>query len=112
MINYNGRKFRLLSNTENGEVNSNTTFVYKQVGNIVTSNYDGDNIVTGHLVAIVSADGELDMRYHHINDKGELMTGICRSTPEILSNGKIRLYEQWQWTCGDYAQGSSVIEEE
>lgn len=33
------------------------------------------------------------------------------STPEILSNGKIRLLEQWQWTNGDNSTGKSIIEE-
>jgi hypothetical protein len=52
------------------------------------------------------------MRYHQVNDKGELMTGICRSTPELLPNGKIRLHEQWEWTSGDLSKGTSIIEEQ
>lgn len=51
------------------------------------------------------------MRYHQINLNDELMTGICNSKPEILPNGKIRLYENWQWTSGDHSEGQSVIEE-
>jgi len=46
-----------------------------------------------------------------VNDKNELMTGVCRSVPEILSNGKIRLHEEWKWTSGDGSQGRSIIEE-
>jgi hypothetical protein len=52
------------------------------------------------------------MRYHQVNDKDELMTGICTSKPEILENGKIRLHENWEWTSGDQSKGSSIIEEE
>ena len=33
------------------------------------------------------------MRYHQVNDRGELMTGVCRSTPEVLPDGRIRLHE-------------------
>jgi hypothetical protein len=51
------------------------------------------------------------MRYHQVNTKGELMTGICFSTPEILLNGKIRLHEKWEWTSGDKSVGESIIEE-
>ena len=36
------------------------------------------------------------MRYHQVNDAGEIMTGTCQSSPEILNNGKIRLHETWQ----------------
>jgi len=52
------------------------------------------------------------MRYHQVNQKGELMTGMCKSMPEILENGKIRLHESWEWTSGDKSKGSSIIEEQ
>jgi len=39
------------------------------------------------------------------------MTGVCRSVPEVMSNGKIRLHETWQWTSGDGSGGSSVLGE-
>jgi hypothetical protein len=39
------------------------------------------------------------------------MTGKCFSKPEILTNGKIRLHETWQWTSGDLSTGTSIIEE-
>jgi hypothetical protein len=52
------------------------------------------------------------MRYHHVNTNGELMTGICRSTPELLPSGKIRLHEEWQWTSGDGSKGKSIVEEQ
>jgi hypothetical protein len=51
------------------------------------------------------------MRYHQVNDKDELMTGICISRPEILADGKIRLHESWEWTSGDKSTGKSIIEE-
>ena len=51
------------------------------------------------------------MRYHHVNAAGELMTGVCRSTPELLPDGRVRLHERWQWTSGDGSSGESVIEE-
>ena len=39
------------------------------------------------------------------------MTGICFSKPEIMENGKIRLYETWEWTSGDNSKGNSILEE-
>jgi len=39
------------------------------------------------------------------------MTGKCTSIPEILSNGKVRLHEEWEWTSGDKSRGCSIIEE-
>ena len=111
-INYNNRIFKPVINSENGETSSETTFHYKQYGNILTAEYSGGKIVYGHLMGLVDESGHIDMRYHQINTAGELMTGICHSKPEILENGKIRLHETWQWTSGDMSKGESVIEEQ
>lgn len=110
-INYNDRRFRSVSNSESGEVSAETVFHYHQNGSVVTADYSGGKIVQGNLIAIVDEDGSLDMRYQHINSDGELMTGICTSTPEIMSDGRIRLHEKWQWTCCNGDSGESVIEE-
>ena len=112
MINYNNRIFNPISNSENGEVDLSMQFEYKQSGNIVTCSYTGGRIRSGQLIALVDDKGYLNMRYHQINIHGEIMTGICQSTPEILPNGKIRLYEKWKWTAGDFSKGESVLEEQ
>lgn len=111
MINYHNKKFKPIQSTKNGEVNEDTTFTYLQQHNILTCKYEGGSIISGHLIGIVNKKGSINMRYHHINIQGELMTGICNSTPEIQPNGKIRLYEKWQWTSGDQSKGESILEE-
>jgi len=110
-INYDNRVFRSVSNSGTGEVGRETIFRYRQEGEIVWATYKGGEIVLGSLIAKCEADANLDIRYQHINKKGGLMTGTCRSKPEILSDGRIRLHEKWQWTCGDLSSGESVIEE-
>jgi hypothetical protein len=112
MLNYDDRIFRAIVNSENGETSNETVFIYQQRGNIVTSEYSGGRIIKGHLIGLVDENGVIEMRYHHINDTGELMTGTCKSTPEILNNGKIRLHENWAWTSGDKTKGTSIIEEQ
>jgi len=110
-LNYDNRYFVSASNTENGEVDANTIFHYRQRDDVVWATYEGGAIVIGTLVAKVNADGSLDMRYQHVNRAGELMTGKCRSTPEVLPDGRYRLHESWQWTSGDRSTGKSVVEE-
>lgn len=112
MINYNNKIFKPVSNTENGETSAATTFHYKQTGSILTAEYSGGRIRLGHLIGLVDEDGIIDMRYHQVNNQGELMTGICKSVPEMLENGKIRLHETWEWTSGDQSNGQSVIDEQ
>ncbi len=60
---------------------------------------------------MVDEKGNIDMRYHQVNTNHELMTGVCKSKPEILNNGKIRLHETCEWTSGDKSKGNSIIEE-
>jgi hypothetical protein len=110
-MNYNDKKFRPISTTENGETSNETLFHYKQTGNMLTAEYSGGKIKYGHLIGLVDELGNITMRYHQINENDELMTGICFSTPEILENGKIRLHESWEWTSGDQSKGTSIIEE-
>jgi hypothetical protein len=110
-INYHNRKFRPFSNSENGETTEETVFHYVQEGNILTASYSGGGIKMGHLIGLVDENGTIDMRYHQVNVQGKLMTGICRSVPVLMENGKIRLHETWQWTSGDRSEGKSIIEE-
>jgi hypothetical protein len=111
-MNYHDKKFRPISNTVNGQTSSETLFIYKQVGNIITSDYSGGKIKYGHLIGLVDQTGNIEMSYHQVNINDELMTGICISKPEILENGKIRLHENWEWTSGDKSKGTSIIEEQ
>lgn len=110
-INYHNKKFVPVQNSDNGEVSTDTIFHYQQKENILTCQYKGEQIQQGHLMGLVDENGAIEMRYHQINSKDELMTGVCKSTPELLKNGKIRLHEKWQWTSGYFSEGESVLEE-
>jgi hypothetical protein len=109
--NLNGKTFRSVANSANGEVGSETRFRYYQSGDVVTATYSGGEIVSGHLIAKVLANGQLDMRYHHLNRSGEFMLGKCLSTPRFLADGRLAFREEWQWLSGDMSSGRSEIEE-
>lgn len=109
--NLNGKLFRSVSNSENGDVDAATIFYYQQQGEIVTARYMGGSIVEGHLIAKVLPGGQLDMRYHHLNRAGEFMLGKCLSTPSQLPDGRLKFSEEWQWLTGDGSTGRSEIEE-
>ncbi|RSK36027.1 n-acetylglutamate synthase [Hymenobacter metallilatus] len=110
-INYHNRVFRSVDSTPNGEVDAETSFYYQQEGNLVTATYSGGDIRWGMLLALADAAGNLTMRYQHLNQQHEFRTGICLTTPEVLSDGRLRLHERWQWTSGDQSAGHSVLEE-
>jgi hypothetical protein len=111
MINYDGRIFRLMNNSRNGDAGSNTLFSYHEKDGLVWAEYGGGSILKGMLLAKKAADGSLDMRYQHINTNGQLMTGVCKSVVKILADGRYRLEEKWRWTSGDHSAGESVVEE-
>lgn len=108
---YNNKRFRAIQNSDNGQVAEGLVFHYQQEGNILSCSYNGGEIANGHLIGLVSEKGGIEMRYHQVDTNGQLMTGKCTSTPELMSNGKIRLHEVWQWTSGDLSNGTSVLEE-
>jgi hypothetical protein len=110
-ISYDNRQFQGVANTANGEVSDRTTFHYRQRGDVVWATYEGGGVRMGTLIATVDEAGGLDMRYAHVNASGDLMTGTCRSTPEVLLDGRLRLHERWRWTSGDESAGESVVEE-
>lgn len=109
---FHNKIFRSVTNTDNGEVGTETRFHYQQDGQVVWAEYAGGTICKGFLIATLQADNSLDMRYQHVNMQGELMTGRCHSVPEILPDGRLRLHERWQWTSGDGSAGESIVEEE
>ena len=102
---YNNKTFHPTSNSPTGEVDSSTRFHYHQEGRIVWAEYAGGEIERGSLIATVAEDGSLDARYQHVNKGGELMTGVCRSVPEVLGDGRVRLRERWRWRCGGGKRG-------
>ncbi|MCO6509658.1 MAG: hypothetical protein J5I65_02600 [Aridibacter famidurans] len=110
-VDYNGRVFKAIENSSSGEVSGDTVFRYFQGEKVVWAEYGGGEIVRGFLIATVLEDGKLDARYQHVNRSGEIMTGVCSTTPEVLADGRLRLHEKWQWTSGDGSAGESVLEE-
>ncbi len=111
MINFNNKTFKITSNSAYADTNEDTLFHYKQNGDFITADYKGGGIKSGNLIATFNEDGTLQMQYHHINHKNELLTGVCCSVPEIMANGKIRITENWQWTCKTFLKGVSILDE-
>jgi hypothetical protein len=101
-----GLKFCSVANTPNGQVGAETVFHYGQNGNVVTATYSGGGITKGQILAKVLESGQLDMRYHHLTEDGEFMLGKCISTPERLSDGRLRFNEEWQWLSGTSRPGN------
>lgn len=108
-LNLNGKKFKSVSNSKNGEVNSDTIFKYRQDKKIVWATYQGGDILFGTLSGKID-NNKLIFTYQHQNLKGNFKTGKCESSLEII-DGKLCLKENWEWTCKDFSKGKSTLME-
>ncbi|CAN5152430.1 hypothetical protein BH24ACT19_BH24ACT19_21460 [soil metagenome] len=58
----------------------------------------GRSVRSGTLVGKVDADADLASLYQHLNTPGEFVTDRCRSTLEVIENGRYR-----RWTSEGYS---------
>jgi hypothetical protein len=110
-IDYDRRTLISQTNTANGDAGGSTEFHYRQREGTIWATYEGGKVRFGTLIAIPDTAGFLDMRYQHVNQDGDIRTGVCWSAPELLPDGRVRLQEYWRWTGGDGSRGASVVEE-
>ncbi len=91
-INYNNKTFKV-----KGSDDANATFFkYYQKGNILWGQYEGGSVKKGSLIATVDDNGVLQMHYQHLNTNLEFKLGKCTSTPKILEDGRIEIFEAYE----------------
>jgi hypothetical protein len=94
---------------EAGEATAETVFEYHERDGVIWARYEGGPVRLGFLVG--SRDGDrLDFRYSQLNDKGETSNGRCSTTVSVLSDGRVRLDQDWAWESKPGA-GRDAIEE-
>lgn len=105
-FNFNNKTFSLIENSENGKVNSETIFKYKQEGNLVTADYYGGNIKYGKIIANLN-NNKLDMLYQCITTENELKAGKAIADISLTKDNKIKLKLHWQWLNNKNEKGVS-----
>jgi len=103
---FNNKTFALVQNTENGQVNADTIFKYKQEGDLVTADYCGGSIKYGKIIAKLN-DNTLDMLYQCITIANELKAGKAIAKISMTDNGKMRLILDWEWLNNPNEKGQS-----
>lgn len=111
IFNYDGRVFKGVENYDDGDLLPDTRFYYHQKDDAVWATIEGGRVKIGTLIAGVQDDGSLVMVWQYLNIDNEFVSGTCYSKPEILSDGRYRLHEQWRVHGPDGIEGTSVIEE-
>ena len=106
-IDYDGRRFSPVAETAQGVPVAH----YHQTGDLVWGEFVGGDVRRGSIVGTADDDGEISFAYCMLLDSGETVTGQCRSVPEILDDGRIRLAETWERQGPETSRGVSVLEE-
>ena len=106
-FNFNNKTFSLLENSENGKVDSETIFKYKQDGNLVTADYHGGAIKYGKIIAHLN-NNTLNMLYQCITTEDELKAGKAIAKISLTNKNKIKLKLHWEWL--DRKNGNGISE--
>ncbi len=107
MIDYDGRSFRV----RGGEAGQVPQARYHQDGDVIWGEFAGGHVRRGALTGTCSADGVLDFAYCMVYDNGDVVSGCCRSTPQLLDDGRIRLREEWERFAPRAERGISYLDE-
>jgi hypothetical protein len=92
-----------------GQVGTRTRFAYHEKDGEIWAEYEGGDVVRGHLVGTRAGD-RLDFRYVQLKTDGTTSSGHCVSEVVELSDGRVRLDETWEWESQS-GSGTSVVEQ-
>jgi hypothetical protein len=105
VIDYDGRRFSPLTSGPRPVAS------YHQQGDLIWGEFAGGEVRRGSLAGSTDADGVIRFGYCMVLDTGAVLLGDCRSVPEILPDGRIRLTEYWQRYGDGAGSGISYLEE-
>ena len=105
------KKMRPRMNSVNGQISEETLFEYFQDGQMVWGTYAGGDVARGILLGQMNANRDIRFHYMQMDTQGQLFQGTSKSTSELLNDGRVVLYENWEWTGNRTGSGSSIIEE-
>jgi len=107
VLDYDGRLFRAAGE---GETDGSVAR-YHQDGKVLWGEFAGGQVRRGSIAGTVGPDGGLHFGYCMVLGDGDVILGRCRSRPELLDDGRIRLTEQWERYGPHAATGVSYLEE-
>jgi len=105
-FNFNNKNFSLISNSEEGKVNADTIFEYKQNGNLITADYYGGTIQYGKIIGTLK-ENHINMLYQCLTTKNELKAGKAIAEISLTVDEKIKLKLFWEWLDGKGEKGVS-----
>jgi hypothetical protein len=84
---------------------------YRQTGDVVWAEVTGGPVLRGALAGTCSADGTLNLAYALVLTTGEVVSGHTVNHPDVESDGRLVMREEWQRYGQHPASGVSYLEE-
>lgn len=104
-----GLCFQVCSTASVGVVSAQTRLHLSQRGSRILGRYEGGSIVRGCLVGRLSGQA-LIFRYTQRERAGGIHGGHSRCVLEVLSDGRLRIYEHFAWKTRT-GSGTNVFEQ-
>lgn len=108
-MNLDGLCFQVCTTASVGVVSAHTRLHLTQRGSRIFGRYEGGSILRGCLVGQVSGR-ELTFRYTQRECAGGIQGGRSSCVLEVLSDGRLRIYEHFAWKTRAGA-GTNVFEQ-
>ena len=107
LMNLTGKMFRAISNSNNGNLNTETVMRFTSDDTVITGFYSGGTIAIGHVLAKRINKMELEMLYHGATKEGVHNAGKAHATFSPDDTGRMHMHLDWQWLTGDQSKGQS-----
>lgn len=107
MINLEGIKMNVIETANNGVVNHETVFNFRQKGNVVSAKYAGGLVKNGFLAGRL-INNQLSFKYAQEHADNNIVGGASVCDLRRLSNGKLQLIEIFDW---DQGIGKNIFQE-
>lgn len=105
----NGVRMATAESDSDGVVSAETIMLFEQAGNLVSARYRGGNILDGYLIGQLAGQS-LHFRYVQADGNGNLDAGVSDGTLDRLADGRLRLFERFQWITRP-GGGTNIFEE-
>lgn len=84
---------------------------YHQDGDTLWGEFSGGRVRRGSIAGTCGPEGALRFGYCMVLADGQVIVGSCRSRPDLLDDGRIRLTEEWERYQPRPETGVSYLEE-
>lgn len=108
-MNLNNKYFKPITKSNNSDTDDTTIFHYRQIGDIVWATYSGNKIRFGTLTGYFLSKNHFKFNYQQIDNENNIKTGKCISDISVSKDGTLKIIENWEWTCGNFNKGQSII---